>query len=413
MKGRFGVSRLHKAALNVSVITALSLFGDSLLYPILPLYAQQLGVPLVMVGVLLSINRWVRLLSNHTAARSFSRHSVYLPIVLAAVGATVSTGMYAFPIGILGFLVARMLWGVSFSHFRMGMYLIVLQTSQPVLGWALGLTRAISRVGSTLIAIVGGYFVDRLGYHWTMLVLAVLTAIAIPLAFLLKHQLPSGSLEQDPKILAVPEIVTKLAGPTPLSTEFCCVGAFITHLVGSGLVTSSLSLLLQQTIGEGLRLGSSLTLGVATVSGLVFSSNWLSAILLSSSAGRLSDLYGRTVPFVAATALQGIALFSVATTPSPWLAVISSVCFFVLTNIQRVFLDAALGDTTNRDNRNVTTAKYNSYQDFGAALGPLIGYAAFSLSGFSQVYIIGALLLILTASVPLVSMLRKPSPMAS
>ncbi|HBG00962.1 MAG TPA: hypothetical protein DDW87_05250 [Firmicutes bacterium] len=406
------MGRLHKAALNVSMIMALSLFGDSLLYPILPLYAEQLGVPLVMVGILLSINRWVRLFSNHIAARSFSRYSVSLPLIFAAIGATLSTGMYAFPIGIAGFLLARMLWGVSFSHLRMGMYLVVLQTSQSVLGWAIGLTRAISRVGSALIAIVGGYLVDKLGYHWTMLALALLTALAIPLAFMLKNQLPPEGQEQDTVAPPRPEQTARLNRTMPLSTRFCYLSAFITHLIGSGLVTSSLSLLLQQIIGEGLKFGSSMTLGIATVSGLVFSSNWLSAILLSSSAGKLSDQHGRTVPFLAATALQGVVLLTVATTSDPWLGVLSSILFFILTNTQRVFLDAALGDTTNKDNRSSITARYNSYQDLGAGLGPLIGYAAFGFSGFSQVYVVGAVMLLLTASVPAITMLRKAPAMS-
>ncbi|NLL47853.1 MAG: MFS transporter, partial [Firmicutes bacterium] len=98
------MTKPHKAVLNVSTIMALSIFGDSLLYAVFPLYAEQLGVPLVMVGVVLSINRWIRLFSNHLAAKTFSTHSLYVPIILASVGAAISTGMYAFPIGIVGFL---------------------------------------------------------------------------------------------------------------------------------------------------------------------------------------------------------------------------------------------------------------------------------------------------------------------
>lgn len=400
------MAKLHKAALNISIITALSLFGDSLLYPVLPLYAERLGVPLVMVGVVLSINRWVRLYSNHLASKTYARHSVYIPIVLASAGAAISTGMYAFPIGIIGFLVARMLWGVCYSYFRMGSYLVVLQTSHSVLGWALGLTHAISRLGSAFIAIIGGYFIDKLGYNWTMLSLAIVSALAIPLAFLLKHQLPPDDDEQTMSERPVKETTMHIYGHTSLSSEFCCIGAFITHLVASGLVTSSLSLLLQQTIGSGLQIGY-WTLGIATVSGFVFSSNWLSAIFLSSTAGRFSDRYGRSMPFVVATTLQALLLFVLAKTLHPWVSVVSAILFFVLTNVQRVFLDAALGDTTNVKNCHSVAARYNSYQDFGAALGPLLGYAAGALTGFSFVYVLGAIVLLLLAGFPMPKMLRK------
>jgi hypothetical protein len=71
--------------------------------------------------------------------------------------------------------------------------------------------------------------------------------------------------------------------------------------------------------------------------------------------------------------------------------------------MQKVFLDAALGDTTDTDNRRIVTARYNSLQDLGAALGPLIGYGLGALSGFNTVYNLGALVLLSTAAVPLLN----------
>ena len=50
--------------LLVSAVIGLSIQGDSLLYGILPLAAAGLGIPLGLVGLLLSANRLVRLLSN-------------------------------------------------------------------------------------------------------------------------------------------------------------------------------------------------------------------------------------------------------------------------------------------------------------------------------------------------------------
>jgi hypothetical protein len=38
------------------------------IYAVLPLYHEQFGIPLTMVGVLLSLNRWVRLLANSAVA---------------------------------------------------------------------------------------------------------------------------------------------------------------------------------------------------------------------------------------------------------------------------------------------------------------------------------------------------------
>lgn len=399
------MGKLHKAVLNISTIMALSIFGDSLLYAVFPLYAEQLGVPLVMVGVVLSINRWIRLFSNQLAAKTFSTHSLYVPIILASVGAAISTGMYAFPIGIVGFLLARMLWGVCFSYFRMGSYLVVLQTSRSVLGWALGWSQAILRLGSTFTAIVGGYLVDQLGYNWTMLFMAIISGFAIPLSFVLKRQLPSDSQEPGEELVRGEEKTPGLKGRQGLSRGFCYAGAFVTHLIGSGLVTSSLALLLQETMGQGVEIGS-WTLGIATISGVVFSSHWLSAILLSSWSGSFSDKQGRLIPFVMVTVVQGSLLLVLTNAASPWLSVISAILFFVSTNMQKIFLDAALGDTTDATNRHFVTARYNSYQDLGAALGPLIGYGVAAVSGFNVAYASGACALLLIGSFPILSQWR-------
>ena len=53
-----------------SAVLGLGLLGDTLIYAVLPLYHAEWGISLFMVGVLLSLNRWIRLFANSlTAAR--------------------------------------------------------------------------------------------------------------------------------------------------------------------------------------------------------------------------------------------------------------------------------------------------------------------------------------------------------
>ena len=54
------------------LVIAVAMIGDTLLYAVLPLYHQDFGLSLAMVGVLLSLNRWVRLLANSGVAASVS-----------------------------------------------------------------------------------------------------------------------------------------------------------------------------------------------------------------------------------------------------------------------------------------------------------------------------------------------------
>lgn len=49
--------------------TAFSLLGDQFLYAVLPTYYEELGLLPYQVGLLLSLNRWIRILTNHIAER--------------------------------------------------------------------------------------------------------------------------------------------------------------------------------------------------------------------------------------------------------------------------------------------------------------------------------------------------------
>ena len=72
------------------LVIAVALIGDALIYVVLPLYHQEFGVSLAMVGVLLSLNRWIRLLANSAVAHLGDRVGPHALMIAAAVGSIVS-----------------------------------------------------------------------------------------------------------------------------------------------------------------------------------------------------------------------------------------------------------------------------------------------------------------------------------
>ena len=61
--------RLPAPALLVALATGFSLLGDQALYAVLPVIHSDLGLSALQVGLLLSVNRWIRLLTNEFAHR--------------------------------------------------------------------------------------------------------------------------------------------------------------------------------------------------------------------------------------------------------------------------------------------------------------------------------------------------------
>ena len=57
----------------IGTATAFSLLGDQALYSVLPVYFETLGLAPIEVGIILSANRWIRLLTNHFAHRMTQR----------------------------------------------------------------------------------------------------------------------------------------------------------------------------------------------------------------------------------------------------------------------------------------------------------------------------------------------------
>ncbi len=387
--------RVHPAVITISAMLALGLLGDSLLYSVLPLYAEELGIPVIMVGWILSINRWIRLLSNPIAARTFDRFAVHGPVFFSSLGAAVSTAAYAFPLGSIGFLAARVVWGFAFSHFRLGGYLVVMRTSRSVMGLAMGVRQAVARMGSAFTVIAGGLLIDTLGYQNGMLLLAGASALGLPLTVFLRRQLHGTGvdLQETGTNRREQEVVRWTLAPW-----FCCGASFFTQLVSAGLVVSSLSVLLQERIGQSAQLAG-LTLGIATIAGLVFSAHWLSALVLSPAAGWIADRLGRRRPFIAVTILQAAALFILAGVDWAAVTITSAVLFFVLSNFQRVLMDAAAADTAQGHDGARLISRYNSFQDLGAASGPILGYSLGAAVGFSTVYAAAALLVLAVAAV--------------
>src|SRR4030088_404499 len=95
-----------------------------------------------MVGVILSLNRWVRLITNPLAARLYERFPAGALILVAIVLSALSTALYALPAALAVFLVGRLLWGFCYSVLRLGSFLAALEDAASHAGRRIGHTRA-------------------------------------------------------------------------------------------------------------------------------------------------------------------------------------------------------------------------------------------------------------------------------
>jgi MFS family permease len=143
------MNKQNITGLRSSAFAALALafasFGDAFLYPFLPINSNAIGVPVVWVGLLLSINRFARIFSNALMVRLLERFGLRAVMLTAVILAIISTFGYGIAAGLAAWLTFRVLWGLSFSAMRIGTLGYALQTQRP--GFALGLSRGLQEVG--------------------------------------------------------------------------------------------------------------------------------------------------------------------------------------------------------------------------------------------------------------------------
>ena len=103
----------------MAAITAFCLIGDTMLYIALPLCWQACGLDaLWQVGVLLAVNRLVRLPLNPLVRRLYARISRRTGMLLAVLLAAGTTLLYGLAQSFAVWLLLRCLWGLAWTLLR-------------------------------------------------------------------------------------------------------------------------------------------------------------------------------------------------------------------------------------------------------------------------------------------------------
>ena len=129
-----------------SWVMSLCLFGDALIYIVLPVNAELFGVSLVWVGILLAANRIIRTFTYGWVARLGEWIGLKNLCIFASCTAVLSTLGYGLLEGGFPLLAARTLWGLSYA----GLLLVTLAYAardRAKTGTRVGVSRAVEQVG--------------------------------------------------------------------------------------------------------------------------------------------------------------------------------------------------------------------------------------------------------------------------
>jgi MFS family permease len=173
-----------------AAVMALALLGDALLYVVLPLHAAEFGVSLAWVGILLAVNRFVRIFGYGAIAVLAREVGMRRLSIAAAVAAVLSTATYGLASGPWPLLAARVAWGLAFGALNLTM-LAYAVADRARAGARVGIGRAVSGIGPVLALTLGAWLAGPAGPQGVFVVLAIATLPAVVLAWRL-DELPRG-----------------------------------------------------------------------------------------------------------------------------------------------------------------------------------------------------------------------------
>ncbi len=350
--------------------------GDTLMYSLLPLEAASLGIPLALVGVLLSANRIVRLASNPLASRAFERWGPRVPFIFAALLGFVSTVFYGGRWGFAVFLLARAIWGVAWSAFRQGGYQAVWAMPESIKGRMMGALWGITRLGSAASVLLGGYIYDRYGYLAAVAVIAAGTFLAFPAALTIRWP-DQIHTEED-----LPALSTRGLAALRSVPHRWALGMGFMDTLFEGVLVSTASLFLAEQLSD-----SSITLaGIGTLAGLLLAVRFIANIVFAPLLGSLSDRLGQP------RTLALLAFFMLASTtaavfaPSVWPLLFLVLAFFAASGTYTAVSAAASGLARRTEQPHRFMGLFSTALDVGAAIGPLLAYWVGPRFGFGALY---------------------------
>lgn len=362
--------------------TALSLMGDGTLYTVLPTHTAEAGIALSSVGIILGVNRAVRLFLNGPAGLAYDRWPRRWLFVPALFIGSLSTAVYAATRGFWPMLVGRLLWGLAWSGIWVGGATVILDvtTAQDRGRWT-GLYQTWFFLGAALSALAGGLLTDWLGYGATMWLGAAVTALGGLVALILLPETRSIRSVLDRP--SVEEIRPRLRANRGLWVAASLQG--INRFVIAGVFAATMGLLVQDWLSS-----TSLTLGVATLTGLLMAGRTLLSVVAAPLAGSASDRLGSRWGMAAWGLAIGVVSMALVAWGEP-VAILAGVSLgAVAGGSVQALVTALTGDLVSQAQRGRAIGLLHTAGDLGSAIGPLAAYALMPWIGLGGVYLLCA-----------------------
>jgi MFS family permease len=358
-----------KVTRNASSFAALALafasLGDAFLYPFLPVNFQLVGVPVGWVGLILSINRFVRIAANLMMVHAFAKYGLRTIVIAAAILAIASTLGYAFATTLIAWLLLRIMWGLSFSALRIGTVGYALEQQRK--GFALGVSRSLQELGPMLSLFLAPVFLKFLDSRAIFILLSLLSIPALFFAW----KLPRGEDRTE-----IPKSKPFFRWPSTLNSI-----TLISSILVDGIIVVALGILFLHHYDE-------ITLiGATTLAAFYLGYRRICLVLFAPAGGWAADRVGIDRIFNISIVFVVLGLIVILL---GWIGT-GAVLVFTFYGIHVAITP---GSVAKGDHYLGAVSENATWRDIGGGVGAFIGGFTISSSYLDGILLIGIIVLI-------------------
>ena len=357
--------------------------GYGIVAPILPLYAQSFGIPIVLVAMITTSSALGRLCSDIPLGIVCDRVGRRPLSVLGPLLTTISAILAGFAQSFYELLAYRFVMGVGMSMWMIaGMAMIADNVSPSMRGKVTNSYQAANMIGTTAGPAIGGLIAQALNnYRAPFFLYAASTCISMLTALILVRE-TSPSLRPQSRLTVLANVrkfLSLLSFPILMATFM----VFVNHIRFSAWST------LFPLYG-----GDAISLSAGEI-GLVMSALTFTQFLILTPTGYGIDRYGRKMALIPSFLLAALSFIALPHAKDFLGAILVAVLLGVASGLGGATWALAT-DLSPEELRGFFVGFLHTFGDIGTTIGPVILGAIVDSHGFAASFYTVAVLMLLT-----------------
>ncbi|MBI4312099.1 MAG: MFS transporter [Chloroflexi bacterium] len=368
--------RSYKTVIAIMVTTAVTMMGQGIISPVLPLLAKEFDIGMAMIGVTVAVFSLGRIFFNVPAGVVAERYGRRIVLISGLLIITVSSVLMALSHSFVELVVYRFFTGVGSAIYLTGALttLADISTTENRARY-MSYQQGSLLFGSSIGPALGGFAAELWGYRAAFYILAGLSALGLLWAML---QLPEtsklGGAPRTARSRGRPQ--ERRQGPRTFKTLLALIASLDFVMVASYFFM----VVFTRNGGRGSLLplvgDAQAGLGPGPL-GVIFTVMALINFFAVIPAGWLADRYGRKALMIPGALMTAASLSAFIFCQSFWTFLAAAVMLGLATGVVGPAPAAFVADLAPEGGRGLAIGLFRSFGDVGGMIGPvLLGWMA-------------------------------------